>query len=46
MPKGRSHRESPTLSAELIPIQGDHLFQAIPTTHSDGPEKVAAFRPE
>lgn len=24
----------------------DHPFQAIPTTHSDEPEKVAAFSPE
>ena len=46
MPELRSRRESSTLSAEPIPIQGDHLFQVIPTTHSDGPEKVATFRPE
>jgi len=41
--RAKSHRESSTLSVDWIPIQGDHLFQAIPTTHSDEPEKVAAF---
>jgi len=46
MPELRSHCESSTRSADPIPIQGDHLFHAIPTTHSDPPEKVAAFRPE
>jgi hypothetical protein len=46
MPELRSHRESSTLSTGRIPIQGDHLFQAIPTTHSDAAEKVVAFRPE
>jgi hypothetical protein len=46
MPEQRSHRESSTLAADGIPIQADHLFQAIPTTHSDEAGKVAAFRTE
>lgn len=46
MPELQSHRESSTLPAHPVPIEGDHLFQAIPTTSSDGSEKVAAFRPE
>ena len=46
MPELLSHRESSTLSADRIPIEGDHPFQAIPTTHSDRAEKVATFRPE
>lgn len=46
MPELRSRRESSTIPADLIPIEGDHLFQTIPTTDSDESEKVAAFRPE
>jgi len=46
MPEVRSRRESSTLSPGSIPIEGDHPFQEIPTTHSDVPEKVVAFRPE
>jgi hypothetical protein len=46
MPEVRSRRESSTLPTNPIPIEGDHLFQAIPTTYSDGPEKAVAFRPE
>jgi hypothetical protein len=33
------------LVGDLAPGR-DHLFQVIPTTHSDGSEKVATFRPE
>jgi hypothetical protein len=46
MPEVWSRRESSTLPTDPIPIDGDHLFQAIPTTYSDGPEKAVAFRPE
>jgi hypothetical protein len=46
MPEVRSRRESSTLSSDEIPIDDDHPFRTIPTTHSDSSPKVGAFRLE
>jgi hypothetical protein len=43
MPEVRSRSASSTPSPERIPIDEDHPFQAMKTTHSDPSPKVVTF---